>query len=99
MEGTSNGGYSWMLNQWFVVAVGIDSLTIGLVGLMQTADSSGDGSKDGGAKTEGAISHIGVISTRVLLAQYQYSTSTRWHMAPRKDKESTQQSPPTPFEL
>ncbi len=58
-----------MLNQWFVAAVGIDSSTISLVGLMQTADRSGVGSKDSRAKTEGAISHVEVIERRVPLVQ------------------------------
>ena len=67
MGGTLNEEYVWMLNQWFVVAVGIVSSAISLVGLMQTADSSGNGLKDSRAKTEGAISHTGVIETRVPL--------------------------------
>ena len=44
-----------------MVAVGIGSSTIGVVGLTQMAYSSGDGLKDSGAETEGAVSHIRMI--------------------------------------
>ena len=65
MAGTSDEECRRVLKRWFVVAVGIDSSTISLVG----AHADGDG-QHSSAETEDAISHIKVIETWVPLIQY-----------------------------